>query len=63
MVARRTGVIITMASAAARQPAQSSAAYAAAKAGVIAFSRHLANEFAGQGVRVCCLAPAAVEND
>ncbi len=51
-----------MSSAAARQPALSSAAYAAAKAGVIAFTRHLATEVAATGVRVNCLAPAAVEN-
>jgi len=63
MITARHGVIITMSSAAARQPAQSSAAYAAAKAGVIAFSRHLASEVAEQGIRVNCLAPAAVEND
>jgi 3-oxoacyl-[acyl-carrier protein] reductase len=63
MVARHSAAIITMASAAARQPAQSSAAYAAAKAGVIAFSRHLANEVAADGIRVNCLAPSAVEND
>ncbi len=63
MLSRRSGVIITMSSAAARQPAQSSAAYAAAKAGVIAFSRHLASEVAAAGVRVNCLAPSAIEND
>jgi 3-oxoacyl-[acyl-carrier protein] reductase len=63
MLARHGGVIITMSSAAARQPARSSAAYAAAKAGVIAFTRHLANEVARDGVRVNCLAPSAIEND
>ncbi len=63
MITRRRGVIITMSSAAARQPAQSSAAYAAAKAGVIAFTRHLANEGAAHGIRANCLAPSAVEND
>ena len=44
MIERQHGSIITMSSAAARQAAQSNAAYAAAKAGVIAFTRHLANE-------------------
>lgn len=63
MADRGSGSIVTMSSAAARQAARSSAAYAAAKAGVIAFSRHLAAEVAGRGVRVNCLAPAAVEND
>jgi 3-oxoacyl-[acyl-carrier protein] reductase len=63
MIARRSGVIITMASAAARQAAKSSAAYAAAKAGVVAFSRHLAAEFGPDGVRVNCIAPSAIEND
>jgi 3-oxoacyl-[acyl-carrier protein] reductase len=63
MIERRHGSIITMSSAAARQAAQSSAAYAAAKAGVIAFTRHLANEVAPDGVRVNCLAPSAIENE
>ncbi len=63
MLARHSGVIITMASAAARQAAKSSAAYAAAKAGVIAFSRHLAGEYGHEGIRINCIAPSAIEND
>jgi 3-oxoacyl-[acyl-carrier protein] reductase len=63
MVAKHSGSIITMSSSAARQAAQSSAAYAAAKAGVIAFSRHLAGEYAREGIRVNCVAPSAIEND
>ena len=59
----RSGAVVTMASSAARQASGASAAYAAAKAGVIGFSRHLAGELAEHGVRVNCLAPAAVEND
>jgi 3-oxoacyl-[acyl-carrier protein] reductase len=57
------GAIVTMSSAAARQAAKSAAAYAAAKAGVIAFTRHLASELAPQRIRVNCVAPSATEND
>jgi 3-oxoacyl-[acyl-carrier protein] reductase len=63
MIDRGRGSIITMASAAARQAAQSNAAYAAAKAGVIAFTRHLAAEMGPHGIRVNCVAPSAVENE
>ena len=63
LLERGGGTIITMASAAARQAARSAAGYAAAKAGVIAFTRHLAGEYAGRGIRANCLAPSAVEND
>jgi 3-oxoacyl-[acyl-carrier protein] reductase len=63
MLERRHGAVITMSSSAARQPARSNAAYAAAKAGVIAFSRHLAAEVAADGIRVNCIAPAAIENE
>ncbi|HUY97463.1 MAG TPA: SDR family NAD(P)-dependent oxidoreductase [Verrucomicrobiae bacterium] len=63
MLARHSGVIVTMASAAARQAAGSSAAYAAAKAGVIGFSRHLAGEYAHAGIRINCIAPSAIETD
>lgn len=63
MIERERGSIITMSSAAARQAAQSNAAYAAAKAGVIALTRHLAAEMGPHGIRVNCIAPSAVENE
>jgi 3-oxoacyl-[acyl-carrier protein] reductase len=63
MIERRRGAIVTMASSAARQAAGSSAAYAAAKAGVVAFTRQLAAEVGPDGVRVNCVAPSATENE
>jgi 3-oxoacyl-[acyl-carrier protein] reductase len=63
MIERRRGAIITMSSSAGRQASQSSAAYAAGKAGVIALTRHLANEVGHHGVRVNCLSPSTVVND
>ncbi len=60
MIERHRGSIITMASSAARLPSPAPAAYAAAKAGVVMFSRHLANEVGKHGIRVNCLAPSAV---
>jgi 3-oxoacyl-[acyl-carrier protein] reductase len=59
----RGGVLVTMSSESARQATQSSAAYAAAKGGIVALSRHLAKELAADGVRVNCLAPATIENE
>jgi 3-oxoacyl-[acyl-carrier protein] reductase len=63
MTQRGRGAIVTMSSAAARQAALSNAAYAAAKAGVIAFTRHLAREAGPNGIRVNCVAPSAIENE
>jgi NAD(P)-dependent dehydrogenase (short-subunit alcohol dehydrogenase family) len=60
MVSRRGGSIITMASAAARQPGGAPIAYAVAKAGVIAPSQQVAQEVGRSGVRVNCLAPSTV---
>jgi 3-oxoacyl-[acyl-carrier protein] reductase len=63
MIDRGRGAIVTMSSAAARQAARSSAAYAAAKAGVIAFTRHIAGEYAARGIRANCVAPSAIEHE
>jgi NAD(P)-dependent dehydrogenase (short-subunit alcohol dehydrogenase family) len=67
MVERRRGAVVTMASTAGRQPGtpgrSASAAYAAAKAGAIMLTRHVANEVAAAGVRVNCISPSAVRNE
>src|SRR5438876_8605180 len=63
MIERRAGSIVTVASSAGRFLAGASAAsapYAAAKAGVVMFSRRLAAEVALHGIRVNCVAPGAV---
>jgi 3-oxoacyl-[acyl-carrier protein] reductase len=60
MLERRRGVIITMASTAGRLPGGASAAYAAAKAGVVMLTRHVAKEVGPQGVRLNCIAPSAI---
>ncbi|MFF2555273.1 SDR family NAD(P)-dependent oxidoreductase [Nocardia sp. NPDC058058] len=57
------GTVVTMASSAGRQASRAAAAYAAAKAGVVGMSRHLANELAPLGIRVNCIAPATIENE
>ncbi|MER6398099.1 SDR family NAD(P)-dependent oxidoreductase [Kitasatospora sp. NPDC001603] len=63
LLERGSGSVIAMASTAGRLPGGSSAAYAAAKAGVLMFARHLALEVAGTGVRVNALAPGAVRTE
>jgi 3-oxoacyl-[acyl-carrier protein] reductase len=63
MIAQGGGTIITMSSAAGRQPGGANAAYATAKAGVAMLSRHVAKEVAEHGIRVNCLAPSAVLNE
>jgi 3-oxoacyl-[acyl-carrier protein] reductase len=63
MISRGGGSIITMSATAGRRPGGANAAYAAAKAGVVMLTGHLANEVGRHGIRVNCLAPSAVLND
>ena len=63
MIERGRGAIITMSSSAARRAGGAPIAYAAAKAGIIALTEHVAHEVGPRGIRVNCLAPAAVPND
>jgi 3-oxoacyl-[acyl-carrier protein] reductase len=64
MIERRRGAIVTMASNAGRfLDILTTASYAAAKAGVVMFTRHVAKEVGQSGVRVNCVAPATVLSD
>jgi len=59
MVARGRGAIVTMASNAGRTiDVTLTASYAAAKAGVVQFTQHVAREVGASGVRINCIAPA-----
>lgn len=61
MIDRRRGAIITIASTAGRVPLRGpSAAYAAAKAGVIMYTRYLATEAGKHGIRANCISPGTV---
>jgi 3-oxoacyl-[acyl-carrier protein] reductase len=61
MIERRCGSIITMGTGAARLPiAGPSAAYAAAKSGVITYTRYLALEAGRHGIRANCISPGMI---
>jgi 3-oxoacyl-[acyl-carrier protein] reductase len=60
----RSGSIINVSSIAGQNGGVAgSPAYAAAKAGVIGLTRSLARRFAGERIRVNCIAPADIETD
>ncbi|HYE91894.1 MAG TPA: SDR family NAD(P)-dependent oxidoreductase, partial [Terriglobales bacterium] len=61
MLARGRGSIINVASVAAARPIPGGAAYTATKAGIVGFSRVLAEELRKGGVRVGVLLPGAVD--
>lgn len=63
MVKRRSGVIINIVSVAATTTFENSAAYAAAKAGMLAMSRGLRSEVRKKGVRVMDILPGAVDTE
>ncbi len=60
MVERREGVIVNTSSGWAYMPAPNRSAYAACKAGIVAFSRALAAEVAPYGIRVNVVAPGPI---
>jgi len=61
MVRQRRGTIINIASVAAQRAIPGAAVYTATKAGVVGFSRVLAEELRADGVRVGVLVPGAVD--
>ena len=59
MIERRRGAIVTMSSNAGRfLDISLTASYAAAKAGIAMFTRHVAREVGPHGIRANCVAPA-----
>ncbi|BBF99042.1 MULTISPECIES: oxidoreductase [Pseudonocardia] len=63
MVERGSGVVVHVSSIASRLPQRGEASYAAAKAALNAYSRELATEVGGHGVRVVCVLPGFVITD
>ncbi len=61
MLAHNRGAIINICSLAARQPRAGEAAYAACKAGLVAFTHALFAEVRNSGVRVVALLPGLVD--
>lgn len=57
------GRVVNMASLAGKEGTPMISAYAAAKAGVMAFTRSFGKELAGTNIRVNCVAPAAIDTE
>jgi NAD(P)-dependent dehydrogenase (short-subunit alcohol dehydrogenase family) len=63
MLDRGSGSILTMSSAAGRQPSQANLAYGVANAGLVMLTRQLATEIGPHGVRINTLAPSSIRTE
>lgn len=63
MLARGSGRIVNIASIAGKEGNPNLAAYSAAKAGVIGFTKALGKEVAAKGIYVNCITPAVIETE
>jgi NAD(P)-dependent dehydrogenase (short-subunit alcohol dehydrogenase family) len=62
MLEQGSGVIVNTASVAGLVGLRDRAAYCASKGAVIAFTRQVAVQYAGTGVRCCCICPGTVDS-
>lgn len=63
MLERGNGVVVTLSSASGVRASQSNVAYAAAKAGIVMMTQHLAKEYGPRGIRLNCVAPSMIRNE
>lgn len=62
MLPRQSGAIVSMASISGKEGNANMAPYSVSKAGVINFTKVLAKEVMGDGIRVNCVAPALIDS-
>jgi 3-oxoacyl-[acyl-carrier protein] reductase len=63
MSSRGSGSIISMASVAGKEGNPGMAPYSVSKAGIICFTKSLAKEVVGKGIRVNCVSPALTDTE